>query len=264
MQERGKFTIFCLLMVSLLLPTVNLTAQPVQPNSGDGSIVDRLFIDKQGIPYLRATNGSRGRYLRVSKNLVELEIHKEGLVGTVKIERRISRSDLVEAGEILVEFISTSGNHLTFGTIASADGKVETLVKFNGDQLRVDPRSYVVNGENRPQVSQQVDSMLAGAAEDPGLQKLTREALPYLTRTSLLKVLPAALSEHQYVSDCAVEATDCLVSLVAYGISMSALYSSCGFTLGAGCIAALLAHPVMSGAVVIYCGRALQSCGITQ
>ena len=67
-----------------------------------------------------------------------------------------------------------------------------------------------------------------------------------------------------FLYECAVEAADCLVALVTYGTSMSILYSACGFTFGASCVGALIAHPIIGGAVAVYCGRALSTCGITR
>jgi hypothetical protein len=264
MQQRGKQTIFCLLMAALLLPTFSLRAETLPPAPDDDVIINRVFRDNQGIPCLRTKNGRLGRYLKMSGDEVEIEIHAAQLIGTVRMQRSGFATDRAGMGKISIALTSPSGNQLTFGATSTKDGQLESVVKFNDSTISVDPLAYRDQPGGRPATHRGVEALLARAAGDASLQRLTAEALPFLTKSALLKVLPAALSEHQYVSDCAVEATDCLVSLVAYGVSMSALYSSCGFTLGAGCIAALLAHPVMGGAVVIYCGRALQSCGITR
>ncbi len=263
MQNSGKFSIFCLLILAQLFSTVTLAARPTKLTADQSPIVDRVYRDRQGIPFLKSKDGSRGRYLKISRDKLEIEISREQLIGTVRLQRM---NPLSANGEValLIEYETANGNQLTFGTSSNSDGRVESSIKLNDSEVRIDPRSIQKDALKREETTRRTEILLAGASTDQGIRNLVKESLPFLSRTAILKIVPPIFSDHQYVSDCAVEATDCLVSLVAYGMSMSALYSSCGFTLGAGCIAALLAHPIMSGAVVIYCGRAMQSCGLTQ
>jgi hypothetical protein len=264
MNIKGKQTIFCILVLAQLFSTLTMAAQPLSSEPVTPSFIDHVFKNKEGIPYLLTHNGRRGLYRTLSSNGVEIEIQHDQFIGRVRMRRNGPDENTASMMGFVIEYESASGNTLSFGTSTTPTGQVNSLIKFNDSMVRFDPQQWQKKDGGETRLHENIRDLLTKAAIDPGLQRLSAEAQPFLSRSAIRKVFPTTLSEHQYVSDCAVEATDCLVSLVAYGISMSALYSSCGFSLGAGCIAALLAHPVMSGAVVIYCGRALQSCGITR
>lgn len=62
--------------------------------------------------------------------------------------------------------------------------------------------------------------------------------------------------------DCAAEAVDCLVAVVAYVSGITGLITLCGGTLGVACIGVLLAHPVLGAHVALQCARAIQVCGL--
>lgn len=259
MKIPGKIHLFYLVLGALLSPSINLNAQtPGQLNNVPpaGLISGKLRRESNGTPFLLATNGMKGRYVNLAPNRIDLEITGDQLagesLGRVSLQRHAER-------EVELTFSSVTGNELGFRTVAEQTGAIQTSFRFNSHVVHLDHRTPQ-NREKEAEIAQ----LFTDAGDDPTLRELAREALPFLSASSLRLVLPITTAEHQYVSDCAIEASDCLVSLIAYGLSMSALYSSCGFTLGAGCVAALLAHPVLGGVVAVYCGRALTSCGITQ
>lgn len=255
MKIQGKIHLFYLVLGALLTPSINLNAQiPIPPNPG--LISGKLRREANGTPFLLATNGMKGRYVNLAPNRIDIEIAGDqsagAVLGTVRLQRHAER-------EVEVTFASTTGNELGFRTVGESTGAVRTSFRFNSEVVQLD-HQLAQNSQKEAEIA----SLFTLAGADPTLRELAREAVPFLSASSLRLVLPVAGAEQHYVTDCAVEAADCLVSLIAYGMSMSALYSSCGFTLGAGCVAALLAHPVLGGVVAVYCGRALTSCGITQ
>ena len=62
--------------------------------------------------------------------------------------------------------------------------------------------------------------------------------------------------------ECARQAINCLMAVAEYVGGVSALTALCGGTLGAGCIGALLLHPVLGAHVAIECADAIRVCGI--
>jgi hypothetical protein len=257
MHMRGKLFLFYLVLGALITPPITLTAQ-VSKRPGNARLSGKIRREGNGVPFLLSASGHKGNYINLASNRIDIEVHGEKMLGTVTLQRLAER-------EVEVRFASPLGNELGFRTVGSSTGAVRTEFRFN---------SQIVQLEHLTRLSSEkeleIEQLFSNASSDPTLRELAREALPFLSSSSLRLVLPVTSplvgenDQQQHVTDCAVEAADCLVSLLAYGVSMSALYSSCGFTLGAGCVAALISHPLLGGAVAIYCGRALSSCGLTR
>jgi len=141
--------------------------------------------------------------------------------------------------------------------------KTATVITFNNTSVAIPPASSDKAIANDKLLTLRLSHIFNLVETDPTLKRLTTVALPFLNAPSFRNLISLNFAQ-QHVTDCAVEATDCLMSVVAYGISMGALVSSCGFSFGAGCVGALLAHPIFGGAVAIYCGRAIESCGLSK
>ncbi len=257
MHMRGKLFVFYLVIATLIIPPTTLTAQESK-RPGNARLSVNIQSEGNGVPFLLSASGYKGSYVNVANNRIDIEVHREKMLGTVTLQRLAER-------EVEVRFASPAGNELGFRTVGSSTGAVRTDFRFNSRSVQLDHETSL-----SPEKELEIEQLFSRASADPLLRELAREAMPFLSSSSLRLVLPVTSplvgdnDQQGHVTDCAVEATDCLVSLLAYGVSMSALYSSCGFTLGAGCVAALISHPLLGGAVAIYCGRALSSCGITQ
>ena len=203
-------------------------------------------------------SGARATFHKISNDEINFDISLIEKLGSVYLVRKRQNN----LNEVKVVFTSSSGNSLSLRTAMEGKDRILSTVSFNETSVKVIPPSDHKPNHNFVMTAE-IESLFAKAKVDTNLNKLITEALPFLNANSIMKVLPAT-SDHYYVSDCAVEATDCLVALVAYGLSMGALVSACGFSFGASCVAALIAHPVLGGAVAIYCGRAVESCGLNK
>lgn len=194
----------------------------------------------------------------ISKDRIVFDVMAEKKLGEVVI----ARHGKVDNQTIMLSFATSPRNVLSIKTESNAISSISTTLAFN-DMIVKLKASDVENRKISQFQHSTLQSIFTKISEDRDLLRLTKAALPLLNVSSLKKLAPLN-AEYYHVSDCAVEATDCLVALVAYGTSMGALVSSCGFSFGAGCVAALLAHPILGGAVAIYCGRAIESCGLNK
>lgn len=272
MHLRVKMSLLYLVLGSLLTPPVTIFAQnPAVPSTRSPLSENPLAINKTitssgrdsaGVPFLLSANGEKGRFVSVTSKRIEVELTRqagsqEHPVGRVQLDRH-------SASEVEVAFTSRTGNTLAFKTRNSEPGAVTTNLRFNQMVVSLDRLSDFNGGGLKSAKSLEIEDLFTRANADPTIRDLTRVAIPFLSASSLRMILPFANEWHGHVTDCAVEAADCLVALVTYGTSMSLLYSACGFTFGASCVGALIAHPIIGGAVAVYCGRALSTCGITR
>lgn len=267
MHLRVKMSLLYLVLGSLLTPPVTSLAQtPMVPTArsplSENTVVKASGRDSNGVPFILSASGEKGRYIEFSAKRIEVELtrmegKRELPMGSIYLDRH-------SAGEVEVAFASSSGNTLAFKTRNGENGSVSTTLRFNQTVVGLDRKSDFTEGGLNGVKSLQIDNLFTRANSDPTIKDLARVAIPFLSASSLRMIFPSAYDWNSFVSDCAVEAADCLAALVTYGASMSILYSACGFTFGASCLGALVAHPIIGGAVAIYCGRALNTCGITR
>jgi hypothetical protein len=267
MHLRVKMSLLYLVLGSLLTPPVTIIAQnPAVPSTRSPLVETKIITssgrDSAGVPFLLSANGEKGRFVSVTSKRIEVELTRqagsqEQPVGRVQLDRH-------SASEVEVAFTSWTGNTLAFKTRNSEPGAVTTNLRFNQMVVSLDRLSDFNGGGLKSAKSLEIEGLFTRANADPTIRDLTSVAIPFLSASSLRMILPFAIEWHGHVTDCAVEAADCLVALVTYGTSMSILYSACGFTFGASCVGALIAHPIIGGAVAVYCGRALSTCGITR
>lgn len=220
------------------------------------SISNEKLGNKNYFTRVVTIGGTSARVFLYDKDRLGLEIFQDKNIGWVELSRSVSAS----GASINATFSSGVSGQLAFSSKIEEKGLTSTIISHNGNSVRL---IHKKNANQSQEVQNRIEKIFSSIAADAELNRLIKSSLPFLHSSNLNLIAPS-LFDQSYVPDCAVEATDCLMSLIAYGMSMSALVSTCGFSFGAGCVGALLAHPVFAGAIAIYCGRAIESCGISK
>lgn len=98
-----------------------------------------------------------------------------------------------------------------------------------------------------------------------GLQELLRVMPEFLNERTLFDVGITALvlpPDQEDGLECADKILECIAAAILYVGGISALISVCGWSLGLGCVLAIMAHPVLSLTLGVKCSQALKACGV--
>jgi hypothetical protein len=220
----------------------------IQPALAAGPTLSTPVLNARPLAVLVSDTGVVAKLLQMRSDSVILSLAgraAEGEIGTVSLGRK-------GMDRLFIDYAVPGGHHLRVETSASTGpaigGPPGNIVSFQYDQLS----AIATAGPDQESLGQ----LLACAANNNKITRLISESGYFLARHRLAN----ALEGKRGVSDCQVEATDCLTSLVTYGVGIGTIISACGFSLGIGCIGLLLAHPIVAGGVAIYCGRAIETC----
>ena len=263
MVFRVKMFLAYLVVGSVLTPHLLVRAQDPMPPGSTANPIVGFGREKNGYPFLLSAAGVKGRYLLFTNNRIKIEISREESLGTFDFRR-------LGPGEVEVGFTSPQGNLFYVRTEVlapagkSAPAHVSTSFRFNHSEVKLDSRRDYLDARLSAKKERELEWFMARATSDASLKELTREIQPFLTRASLKMAAPAALYDAGPVPDCASDLSDCMMAAVAYFGSFAGLLAFCGFSAGFGCIALLVAHPIVATHVGIQCSKAGHSCGLAQ
>jgi hypothetical protein len=221
-------------------------------------------LDKDKVPFALKADGVKGRFFDVSPNHFKLQIVKAENLGEVEFIR-------MTGGESVLRFTPPSGNTLFVRTKNLDEGVERAPHVAIGFQFKDSRIVLTVDTANSrapiaPKEAEKLYRMMEGLQGNRQLKELMEEARIFAGRPVLSGVMATMLANYALVDslDCLEAAGECLLMIGTYLASVGGLIVLCPETVGAGCIGALLLHPVIGLVVAVKCTKATRACGLVK
>lgn len=224
-------------------------------------------LDPDKVPFALRDDGVKARYLSLSPGNLKVQLTKDSALGEVEFRRKSRK-------ETLTTFTPASGDPLVIRTVVSPKNAGKQVPDFDMvfqsnkrkavvgvEQGRV-PAAPATRGSER-----QLREVLSAAGANPTMSSLTREAAFFLSKPVMGGLLRRAFQYDLEACikvdpfECTKETIYCLGAIGGYVVGVGGLLSACAVTVGATCIGALLAHPILGAVVVFQCNSAVVACG---
>jgi hypothetical protein len=216
-------------------------------------------FDSDGVTFARKTDGSKARYVDLTRDHVKLELSKQRQLGNVEIQRFPSDSTLLRfqtpAGHNLFvrTWLDHNSNDANKIRIELQYGKYRAELKTNGDSS---------NPAFSPDVATKLENIVTGVRRDRDLMKLIEASNVFCDKSIAAQVmLMRGMSTTTLNFGCLEDILECYLAILAYVGSIGTLIALCGETIGLTCFLAILAHPALGPIAVLKCNNAIQSCG---
>lgn len=246
-----------------LAPTAHAARRGAgRPVKGEPSVPEELISygrDRDGVPFALRSDGTKGRFLRLSSKQVKIEILKGADKVGVAEFRRLPDNQLLST-------FKTDKRRESFSVRA---GLAEAPVVENNPSIRLSlqygKRKVVITGtgpsaagqQAPPEVEKELQALVADLRSDEGMTHLLKDVRFFGNKSTLRGIAPLLLFE----DSCGWAVTSCVAALIEYGLGAALIIELCGVTLGVGCLLALAFHPVAGALVAKHCADAFKACG---
>lgn len=209
-------------------------------------------LDRDNVPFAQKADGTKGRYLKLFSDHFRLQITKGTRIGEVEFVR-------LSSNETLAQFKTGRGDRLIVRSITQR-GEISLDFQYNNKRvgLKTDAKSPPVN------LGRGLRMLVENVKKNRELKSLMEDTRIFSDKSVLSGVTSATVINYAITDslECIVAAGECYFTIAAYIGSIAALIVACPGTVGATCLLAILAHPVLSLIAAATCALALRKCGI--
>lgn len=214
--------------------------------------------DRDGVPFALRSDGTKGRFLRVSPKLVKIEIQKGGdWVGVAEF-RRLPDNQLLSTFKAARHRGSlTVRAGLAEAPTADINPSIRMSIQYGKRKVAIAGSGPDAGQQAAPEVERELQDLVADLRANEGMTRLLKDIQFFGSKATLRGISPLIASG----DSCGWAATSCIASLIEYGLGVALIIEICGVTLGVGCLLALAFHPVAGALVAKHCSDALKICG---
>jgi hypothetical protein len=214
--------------------------------------------DRDGVPFALRSDGTKGRFLRVSSKRVKIEILKGADKVGVAEFRRLPDNQLLSTFKTDKHRESLSVRAaLAEVPAADANPSIRLSIQYGKRKVALTGHGPSAGQQVAPEVEKELQALVADLRADEGMTHLLKNVRFFGSKATLRGISPLIA----FGESCGWAATSCIASLIEYGLGVALIIELCGVTLGAGCLLALAFHPVAGALVAKHCSDALKACG---
>lgn len=218
-------------------------------------------FDSDGVAFARKRDGSKARYVDLSRDHVKLEISKQRAIGRVEIQRFPSSSTLLR-------FQTASGRSFFVRTWSDAKSddpnKTRIELQYGVYRAELKTKADTSNPAFASDVATKLEKIVAGVRGDRDLMRLIDASNVFCDKSIASQILMMrGMGTTALSFGCAQDILECYLAILAYVGSIGTLIALCGETIGLTCFLAILAHPALGPLAVLKCNNAIISCGTT-
>ncbi len=269
--------VLCLFVIGVLFNSSFISTQPIfAANRSESNLIKEQGVDLDsainseesavygigldGHPFALRKDGTKAKYLSVSPKEFRIQVFKKGLLGEATFIRKAEN-------QFEATFTSSGSDVFSVRTTAASNKLLPKNPIANVTISLGNRRVTIanVNSDNSERISPMIEKELQQISSDLRANKSMSQLLAtvrFFGSKPILAKVPKLITTMS--ESCGWAAASCIASLIEYGLGMALIAEVCAGTFGAGCILALLYHPVAGLMVANHCSAAITACGGAQ